>query len=67
MIGIPSILYSDAGYDMTDEVMAEINKDRPATPATSPAATGTAPAATPPAASTAKSPSVSVPGLAPKK
>ena len=64
MIGIPSVLYSDAGYDMTDEVMAEINKDRPAAPA---AATGTGPAATPPAASTAKAPSVTVPGLAPKK
>ena len=64
MIGIPLVIYSDAAYDMTDEVMVEINKDRPATP---PAAAATAPAATPPAASTEKTPSVTVPGLAPKK
>jgi outer membrane protein len=64
MIGSPVVIYADAGYDMTDEVMAEINKDRPATPA---AATGTAPAATPPKTSPATAPSVTVPGLAPKK
>ena len=62
MLGVPAVLFSDPGYDITDEVLADINKDRPATPAV---ATGTAPTATPPSA--AKSPSVSVPGLAPKK
>jgi outer membrane protein len=50
---IPVVLYADAGYDITEEVITEINKDRPATPA-APAATpakqpaaGTTPAATP--------------------
>jgi outer membrane protein len=64
MIGIPAVIYSDAGYDMTDDVMTEINKDRPATP---PAATGTTPAANTPKAPAAAAPSVTVPGLAPKK
>lgn len=66
MIGIPAVIYSDTGYDMTDEVMTALNKDRPATPA---AAAPTAPAAGAPAAgaATEKEPSVSVPGLAPKK
>lgn len=66
IIGIPLVLFSDAAYDLTDEVMAEINKDRPAAPAAA-ATTGTTPAATPPAAPAAKSPSITVPGLAPKK
>jgi outer membrane protein len=64
MIGSPSVIYSDAGYDLTDEVMAELNKDRPAKPA---AAASTTPAPAAPAASGAKEPSVTVPGLAPKK
>jgi len=63
-LGLPAVIYADPGYDITDEVMAEINKDRPATP---PAATTPAPAATPPAATTTETPAVTVPGLAPKK
>ena len=53
---IPSVVYSDAGYDITDDVAKEINKDRPANAPTAPAA-----AAAPGA------PAVSVPGLSPKK
>ena len=57
LFGIPSVLYSDAAYDITDAVIAEVNKDRPpaapaaATPAAAkPAAPATAaPAATAPA------------------
>src|SRR5882724_5644866 len=30
MIGVSNIVYTDPGYDITDEVMAEINKTRPA-------------------------------------
>ncbi len=40
-----SVIYSDPAYDVTDEVMAEIAKDKPATPAPAPAA---APAAATP-------------------
>jgi outer membrane protein len=50
LIGISNLVYADSGYDITDEVMAEISKGRPA---------GTAPAT--------GSPSVSVPGILPKK
>jgi len=67
LLGIPAIIYSDPGYDITDEVLAEINKDRPPAPPAAPAAapTATAPAAAP--AATTETPSVTVPGLAPKK
>ena len=53
LFGIPSVLYSDAGYDITDEVIAEVNKDRP--PA-APAAATTTPAATTPAAAAPAAP-----------
>ena len=53
LFGIPSVLYSDASYDITDEVVTEVNKDRPpaapaapATPAVA-APKPAAPAATP--------------------
>ncbi len=54
-IGISSIIYADAAYEITEDVAKEINKDRPAG-----SAAAAAPAATSPA-------SVTVPGLAPKK
>lgn len=52
-IGISNLIYADAGFDITDDVMKEINKDRPANAPTAPAA---APAG-----------GIIVPGLAPKK
>lgn len=67
LIGVSNILYSDAAYDITDEVSREVNKDRPATsaaPATTPAATPAAPAAAP---KTDDSPRITVPGVSPKK
>lgn len=73
LAGIPAVIYADASYDITDEVMTEINKDRPAAAAPAPAAapTGTPaatpPAVTPPAATKTAEPTVTVPGLAPKK
>jgi outer membrane protein len=55
LAGVSNILYSDPSLDITDEVMAEINKDRPAgTPA-------------PTATSGAASPSITVPGISPSK
>lgn len=54
-IGISNIIYADAGYEITEDVAKEINKDRPAGAAAAPAAGAAAPA------------SVTVPGLAPKK
>jgi outer membrane protein len=38
LFGIPSVLYSDAAYDITDAVLAEVNKDRPAPAPAAPAA-----------------------------
>ena len=55
-IGISNIVYADPGFDVTDEVLKEINKDRPAS--------AMAPAAAAPAAG---APAVNVPGLTPKK
>lgn len=55
-IGISNIIYSDAAYDLTDEVAKEVNKDKPVGAPSAPAA---------PAAGAA--PAVSVPGLSPKK
>jgi outer membrane protein len=45
LFGIPSVLYADPSYDMTEEVVLEVNKDRPA-PAAKP--TVAAPAAAAP-------------------
>jgi len=64
LFGIPGVLYADAGYDLTDAVLAEVNKDRPAPTAAAPAATP-APSATTPATS---SPQFTVPNVSePKK
>ncbi len=56
--GVPAVLYSDPSLDITDEVMAEINKDRPAVTPT-PVSTAA------PAASDA--PKITVPGITPSK
>jgi outer membrane protein len=66
LAGVPAVLYADAAYDITDEVMTEINKDRPATPVASTPASP-APAPPPPAAAGSPEPTVTVPGLGSKK
>jgi len=55
--GAPSVIYSDPAYDITDEVIAEVNKDRPPAP---PASSSTAPAA-----SSGDEPKLTVPSLTP--
>jgi outer membrane protein len=57
-IGISNVIFADPGFDITDDVMKEINKDRPA-------GAPTAPAAAPAAGGTTGSgtPAVTVPGL----
>jgi outer membrane protein len=53
LFGIPSVIYADAAYDLTDEVLKEVNKDRPPAPPAAAAAPGAktpAPAAATPAA-----------------
>jgi outer membrane protein len=60
LVGVSNILYFDPSLDITDEVMAELNKDRPAA---SPAAAS--PSAATPAAG--DSPKITVPGIDPNK
>jgi outer membrane protein len=54
MIGVSPVLYFDPSMDITDEVLADINRDRPASAVTTPA-----PAAAP--ASSTAAPSIVVP------
>lgn len=42
-VGLPPVIYSDPSYDITDEVLAEINKGRPAAAAAPAAAKEAAP------------------------
>lgn len=49
ILGIPVVLSADASYDITDEVIKEVNKDRPPATATPAPATATTPAAAAPA------------------
>jgi outer membrane protein len=63
LIGVSNVIYSDAAYDITDEVMKEVNKDRPVgSPMAAPAST---PASSAPASS--DSPRITVPVSPPKK
>ena len=61
-IGISNFIYTDPAYDITEDVLKEINKDRPAGATTTPAPASdkAAPAAT-------GTPAVTVPGLGTKK
>ncbi len=59
LIGVPSLVYFDASYDITEEVAKEVNKDRPAGSVAAPAAAAPAAAAAKPAS--AEAPSVSFP------
>lgn len=51
LFGIPAIIFADPAYDITADVIAEVNKDRPPAPA-APAATTPAPAPATPAPAT---------------
>src|SRR5687768_6594069 len=63
-IGISNLIYADPGFEITDDVMKEINKDRPAGAPTAPPPAATA---APAGATGSGTPAVTVPGLAPKK
>lgn len=72
LIGISNIVYIDNGFEITDDVMKEINKDRPANAPTAPAApSSSAPAASSQAPASAPAagssgPTINLP-IAPKK
>jgi len=67
LFGISNIIYTDPAYDITDEVLAAVNKDRP--PAAAGAAPKAAPASTPPATTSGTVAPLFSPGAAsqPKK
>jgi hypothetical protein len=76
LLGVQTILYSDAAYDITDEVMKEINLSRPPPAAVAPVAPATtAPSALAPTqlertgatAVQPDSPAITVPGAPVKK
>ena len=58
-IGISNVIYADGGFDITDEVMKEVNKDRPPGAPTAPAGTGSTSGGT----TGSGTPAVTVPGL----
>jgi|SRR5271165_1149361 len=58
LIGVSNVLYFEPSLDITDEVMAEINKDRPAVTPTP--VTTAAPAST-------DAPKITIPGITPSK
>ena len=64
LLGVQTILYSDAAYDITDDVMKEINATRPAAAPVAPVTTATPAPATPAAVET---PAITVPGAPVKK
>ena len=64
LLGVPSLIYADQAYDITDEVMAEINKNRPATvPSSSSAPAISVPSSSSAPASGADTPKITVPGV----
>ena len=65
LIGVSNVLYADAAYDITEDVLTEINRDRPTT-ATA-AATSTPAASTKTESSNSDSPKITLPGVAPVK
>jgi outer membrane protein len=64
LVGVSNILYSDPSLDITDEVAAELNKDRPAVTPTPVASSAPASTAAP---ATSDSPKITVPGITPSK
>ncbi|MBS0663261.1 MAG: OmpH family outer membrane protein [Verrucomicrobia bacterium] len=59
LLGVSNIIYTDPGYDITDDVLAEINKNRPAT-VSAPVPAAAAPA---PADTSSDSPKITLPGV----
>lgn len=62
LLNKPAAVYSDASYDISDEVLAAVNKNKPAGTAATPAATPAAAPAAKPATTSDAAPTVSFPG-----
>ncbi len=63
LLGVPSVIYYDPAYEITDDVIAEINQNRPAG---TPAASASPAPSTAPAAGVSV-PAITVPGVTPSK
>ncbi len=66
LFGIPSVIYSDPAYEITDEVVKEVNKDRPAAPPAGTAPATPAPGAKPPAPAASSPAPFTVPNIGAK-
>lgn len=66
LIGVSNILYSDSAFEITDDVAKEINKDRPANAAATPAPATTTPATPAAAPASDDTPQIRFPGATPK-
>jgi outer membrane protein len=62
LIGIPPVIYADPSYDITDDVAAEINKNRPPP---MPPMPGAAPAPAESSSGSSDSTKITVPGITP--
>jgi outer membrane protein len=61
LIGIAPVIYADPSYDITDEVISEINKNRPSSSSSPSSYTPPAPASS----SSDAAPKITVPGITP--
>ena len=61
IIGVPTVIYSDPGFDITDDVAKELNKDKPAGSPSAPAASASS------SATGSSVPRITVPGVSPSK
>jgi outer membrane protein len=69
LIGVPNVIYADASFDITEDVQAEINKNKPAGAAAAPASNSSAPlgpVAAPSSSPSSSGPTINLP-IAPKK
>jgi len=57
LLGVPPVVYSDASYDITPEVMAQIDQTRPAS------AEGSSSSSTPSSSAPSSTPQITVPGV----
>ena len=67
LIGVSNLIYSDPAFEITDDVMAEINKSRPAGAPTAPEKAAPAATKSGTTPSGPATPAVTVPGLGTKK
>jgi len=63
LLGVAPLIYSDSGYEITDEVASEINRNRPATTPASSSSSPSISVPSAPAPAGAATPKITVPGV----